>query len=138
MAEMARRHGIKVKLNITVVRRSWMKDFHPLIEQVQPERVKCFRALTLKGANDDRPDTWSITDEEFMAFRDRHSDVEGIVFEDNDNMVASYIMFDPIGRWMVDSGYENRFIEFDVLLREGFDSEVSLARYAGRNAVYDW
>jgi len=138
VAEMAHNHGIKVKLNITIVRRSWMKDFHPLIEQMQPERVKCFRALTLKGANDDRPDTWSITDEEFKAFKDRHSDVKGIVFEDNDNMVASYIMFDPIGRWMVDSGYEKRFIEFDVLRREGFDGEVSYARYVGRNAVYEW
>jgi radical S-adenosyl methionine domain-containing protein 2 len=138
VAEMAHRHGIKVKLNITVVKRSWMKDFHAIIEKMQPERVKCFRALTLKGANDDRPDTWSITDEEFESFKTRHSDVEDIVFEDNDDMVSSYVMFDPIGRWMVDSGYEKRFIEFDVLKRDGFDSEVNRDRYYSRNAVYEW
>ena len=138
VAEMAHRHGIKVKLNITVVRRSWMRDFHPLIEQIQPERVKCFRALTLKGANDDRPDTWSITDEEFQSFKDRHSDVEDIVFEDNEDMVSSYLMFDPIGRWMVDSGFNKRFIEFDVLKRQGFEDEISVDRYYGRNAVYEW
>ena len=138
VAEMAHRHGIKVKLNITVVKRSCMRDFHALIEQVQPERVKCFRALTLKGANDDRPDTWSITDEEFQSFKDRHSDVEDIVFEDNEDMVSSYLMFDPIGRWMVDSGFNKRFIEFDVLKRQGFDDEISVDRYYGRNAVYEW
>lgn len=138
VSEMAHRHGIKVKLNITVVRKSWMKDFKPFIEKVNPDRIKCFRALTLKGANDDRPDTWSITDKQFADFRTRHGSIKNIVFEDNDDMVASYIMFDPKGRWMVDSGYEKRFIEFEVVRREGFDSEVDIARYIGRNAVYDW
>ncbi len=138
VSEMAQRHGIRVKLNITVVRRSWMKDFKAFIEKVNPDRIKCFRALTLKGANDDRPDTWSITDEEFADFERRHEDIENIVFEDNDDMVASYIMFDPLGRWMVDSGYEKRLIDFEVVRREGFDREVDIKRYYGRNAVYDW
>ncbi len=138
VSEMAHRHGIKVKLNITVVRTSWMKDFKPLIEKVNPDRIKCFRALTLKGANDDRPDTWSITDEQFADFKGRHECIPNIVFEDNDDMVASYIMFDPLGRWMVDSGYEKRFIEFEVVKRDGFDSQVDIARYFRRNAVYDW
>ena len=138
VAEMAHRHGIKVKLNITVVRRSWMKDFRPFIEKVRPERVKCFRALTLKNANDDVPDTWSITDEQFEDFRRRHEDIGCIVFEDNEDMVSSYVMFDPMGRWMVDSGYEKRFISFEVLRREGLDREVDVEKYFGRNAVYEW
>lgn len=138
VAEMAHRHGIKVKLNITVVRKSWMKDFLPFINEVNPDRIKCFRALTLKGANDDIPDTWSITDEQFADFRRRHEDIGNIVFEDNEDMVSSYVMFDPMGRWMVDSGYEKRFKEFRTILRDGLDSEVDRERYYGRNAVYDW
>ena len=138
VADMARRHGIRVKLNITVVRRSWMKDFGPLIERVGPDRVKCLRALTLRNANDDVPDTWSVTDEQFHDFRRRHEGVPGIVFEDNDDMVSSYVMFDPLGRWMVNSGYEKRFISFEVVRREGLDREVDVERYFGRNAVYDW
>ncbi len=138
VSEMAHRHGIKVKLNITVVSRSWMKDFNPIIEVMNPDRIKCFRALTLKGANDDRPDTWSITDEQFAYFKRNHEHVQNIIFEDNDEMVASYVMFDPLARWMVDSGYEKRFIEFDVLRRDGFDSLVDVDRYFKRNAVYEW
>ena len=107
-----------------------------MIEDVHPERVKCFRALTVKGANDDVPDIWSITDEQFDSFKERHSDVEGIVFEDNDDMVASYVMFDPLGRWMTDIGYEKRFYDFEYLKEHGFESEVDVARYYGRNAVY--
>ena len=64
--------------------------------------------------------------------------MENIVFEDNDDMVASYIMFDPLGRWMVDTDYEKRFIEFEVVRREGFGSKVDVDRYFGRNAVYEW
>ena len=136
VAVCAHRHNINVKLNITVVRRSCHKDFHQLIEDVKPRRVKCFRALTLKGANDDIPDTWSITDNQFQEFINRHKDVDNIVFEDNDDMVASYIMFDPIGRWVVDSGYCKRFNDFEVVKKQGFESQVSLIRYGNRNAVY--
>lgn len=138
VAQMAREHGIKTKLNITVVRRSWMKDFGPFIEKVNPNRVKCFRALTLKNANDDVPDTWSITDEQFEDFRRRHEDIGNIVFEDNEDMVSSYVMFDPMGRWMVDSGYVKRIISFEVLRRGGLNMEVDLEKYYRRNAVYDW
>ena len=53
-------------------------------------------------------------------------------------MVSSYVMFDPLGRWMVDSGYQKRFIEFEVVRREGFGDEVDVNRYFGRNAVYEW
>ncbi|MBR4504962.1 MAG: viperin family antiviral radical SAM protein [Candidatus Methanomethylophilaceae archaeon] len=138
VARMAREHGIRVKLNITVVRRSWMKDFGPLTERIRPDRVKCFRALTLRNANDDVPDTWSVTNEQFADFRRRHEGIGNILFEDNEDMVASYVMFDPMGRWMVNTGYEKRFISFEVVRREGLGSEVDIERYYSRNAVYDW
>ncbi len=132
------RCGIKVKLNITAVKRSINKDFHALISEIDAERVKVFRALTLKGANDDIPDTWSVTDKEFKEFREKHDDCNRIVFEDNEDMVSSYLMFDPVGRWMVDKGGEKRFLPFETLIREGLESEIDVSRYYGRNAVYDW
>ncbi len=138
VAEVAHRLGIKVKLNITVVKRSVNKDFRDLIESIAPERVKVFRALTLKGANDDIPDTWSITDEEFESFKERHIGIPNLVFEDNSDMVAAYLMFDPKGKWMVDKGGEKRFLPFEQLVREGMESQIEINRYYGRNAVYDW
>lgn len=134
----AHRLGIKVKLNITAVRRSIGKNFGELIESIRPERVKVFRALTLKGANDDIPDTWSVTDDEFQSFRERHLTIPGIVFEDNEDMIGSYLMFDPIGRWMVNGGGTKRFLSFQTLVRDGLMSEVEASKYYGRNAVYDW
>lgn len=138
VAGLAHAYGVRVKINITVVRRSWNKDFRQFLSEVSPDRIKAFRALTLKNANDDIPDVWSITDEQFEYFRNLHRDVPEMVFEDNDDMVASYLMFDPLGRWMVDKDGEKRFLPFETLVREGLETQVDVNRYFGRNAVYDW
>ena len=138
VAALAHKYGIKVKLNITVVRKSCEKDFHPLISAINPDRTKVFRALTLKNANDDIPDVWSITDSQFESFKVLHSNIKGIVFEDNDDMICTYLMFDPIGRWMIDKDGEKRFLPFEKLLRDGFETVLDVKRYYGRNAVYDW
>ena len=137
-SEMAHKLGIKVKLNITAVRKSINKDFGSLIASIAPERVKVFRALTLKGANDDVPDTWSVSDMEFKSFKERHSELPNTVFEDNSDMIGSYLMFDPLGRWMVNKGGEKRFLPFEQLVRNGMESELEISRYYGRNAIYDW
>lgn len=138
VAEIAHRYGIKIKLNITAVRKSIDKDFRSFIESVAAERVKVFRALTLKGANDDVQDTWSVSDEEFESFREKHASMPGIVFEDNSDMIGSYLMFDPLGRWMVNKGGEKRFLPFESLIRNGMESELETSKYYARNAIYDW
>ena len=129
---------MKVKLNITVVRRSWNKDFHALIKEVGAERIKAFRALTLKNANDDRPDTWSITEEQYEQFKAAHRDTENMIFEDNSDMIGTYLMFDPLGRWMVNKDGKKRFLPFEQLCRDGLESMVDVDRYYGRNGVYGW
>ncbi|MBR4203500.1 MAG: viperin family antiviral radical SAM protein [Candidatus Methanomethylophilaceae archaeon] len=138
VAEEARGLGYNVKLNITVTRNGWNKDFRPLIEDMRPKRIKAFRALTVKNANDDVEDTWSITDEQFAFFRDRHRGIEGMVFEDNCDMIDTYLMFDPLGNWMVNSKGIKRFLPFEQLVRDGPNSILDIDGYYARNAVYDW
>jgi len=138
VSKMAHCRGIKVKLNITVVRRSWNKDFREYVSSISPDRTKVFRVLTLKNANDDIPDVWSITDQQFNSFVNLHKSVPGIVFEDNEDIVGSYLMFDPLGRWMVNKGCVKRFLPFEQMVRDGFDANVDVEKYYGRNAVYDW
>lgn len=138
ISKEARSPGYNVKINITVTRDSWHKDFRPFIEEVGPKRVKAFRALTLKGANDDVKDIWSISDEQFAMFKENHAGIPDMVFEDNDDMTCSYLMFDPMGNWMVDDGGRKRFLPFETLVRDGLESIIDVDRYYGRNAVYDW
>ena len=138
VSEWAHSYGIKIKLNITVVRQSWNKDFHGLITKVRPERIKAFRALTLKNANDDRNDTWSITEEQYNQFRIRHKDIPNMIFEDNSDMIGTYLMFDPLGKWMVNKDGEKRFLPFEQLRRDGLESMIDVNRYYNRNGVYEW
>lgn len=138
VSKWAHTYGMKVKLNITVVRRSWNKDFHTIISDVRPERVKAFRVLTLKNANDDRPDTWSISEDQYERFKMNHDDIKEMVFEDNSDIIGTYLMFDPLGRWMVNNGGEKRFLPFEQLHREGLESMIDVNRYYERNGVYDW
>lgn len=138
LAELAHELGIKVKLNITVLRQSWNKDFRKIIRMIRPDRIKVLRALTLKNANDDRPDTWSITDGQFEAFRKRHEGIPNIVFEDNSDMIGTYLMFDPIGRWTVNTGGEKRFLSFEQFVRDGPGSLLNIDGYYRRNGAYKW
>ena len=138
VADWAHENGMKVKLNITVIRQSWYKDFRAIIERIRPERIKAFRALTLKDSNDDRPDTWSVSKEKYADFKRRHDGITGIVFEDNSDMIGSYVMFDPLGRWMVNNDGIERFLPFEQFCREGLESMVDVDRYYGRNGFYKW
>ncbi len=138
IARKASDMGYNVKLNITVTQDSWSKDFRPLIEDIRPRRIKAFRAITIRNANDNSGDNWSITSEQFESFRENHCDVQRMVFEDNDDVIDSYLMFDPIGRWMVNSDGVQYFLPFEQLVREGPDSVLDVNRYYGRGAVYDW
>ena len=127
LAKSIRANGIGFKLNITVVRKSWHHDFNPLIDELRPDRIKVFRALSLANANDDREDSWSISDRQFSDFISRHEHQKNIIFEDNDLMAASYLMFDPIGRWTTNDGYVKQFHPFEQLVSEGiigFPQEV--------------
>ena len=138
VSEWAHTYGMKVKLNITVLKQSWNKDFHSFIKKVKPERIKAFRALTLKNANDDRVDTWSISDEQYAHFKTTHQDIDGMVFEDNSDMIGTYLMFDPLGRWMVNKDKEKNFLPFERLCRDGLNDMIDVERYYGRNGVYGW
>ncbi len=130
--------GYNVKLNITVTKNSWNKDFRPIIEEICPQRVKAFRVITIKGANDNYEDDWSITDEQFESFKRNHSTIEEMVFEDNLDMIDSYLMFDPLGRWMVNTGKVKALLPLEQLIRDGPESILNIDRYYGRRAVYDW
>lgn len=61
-----------------------------------------------------------------------------IVFEDNDDMLRTYLMFDPAGRWMTDGGGVKRFRPFRELLEGGMGTVLDVGRYYARGAVYEW
>ena len=100
-----RNPAIKIKLNTVVNRVNWQDDFSDLISLIQPDKWKVLRVLPVTDQS------MTVTNEEFRFFLNRHRKYRKIaVVEDNQDMVESYIMVDPQGRFFQNSpcsaGYE--------------------------------
>jgi radical S-adenosyl methionine domain-containing protein 2 len=130
-----RNPAIKIKLNTVVNRVNWQDDFSDLISQIQPDKWKVLRVLPVTDQS------MTITDEEFQFFLNRHRKHRKIaVIEDNQDMVESYIMVDPQGRFFQNSpcsaGYEYSQSILGVgaekaFSQVNFDVEKFSSRYPG-------
>ncbi|MEQ6886474.1 viperin family antiviral radical SAM protein [Salicola sp. Rm-C-2C1-2] len=100
-----RNPAIKIKLNTVVNQVNWEDDFSDLISLIQPDKWKILRVLPVTDRS------MTVTSEQFAYFVDRHRKYRSIsVVEDNQDMVESYLMLDPQGRFFQNSpcsaGYE--------------------------------
>lgn len=102
--KLARKYNpvVKCKLNTVVNSFNWQENLHTLIDTVQPDRWKVFKMLPTA----DTPKTskaqarFKISDAKYDDFLQRHRDFESIMApENNDAMVQSYFMVDPLGRF---------------------------------------
>ena len=141
VADMAHDAGMNIKLNITVVRQSWNSDFTEIIKRTKPNRVKVFQVLKVEGENESTFDECSVTAEQWSSFVSRHENIvlengEKIVFEGGNDMIDSYLMLDPVGRIMRNTGNKQSFSSFDEL--ESFDNVVDRKKYHDRGALHRW
>ncbi len=145
LAERCHAMGIRVKMNTVVTAMTWHEDMSAVVRAARPERWKLFQVLRVVGQNDGRVEPLLITAQQFEAFvcRHRHLAGEGIrlVPEDNEAMIDSYVMVDPMGRFFGNTGGVLRtsrpILDAGVegALREiGFDP-MKLDSRGGR---YDW
>ncbi len=143
VARLAHTFGIKVKLNITVVRQSYQQDFSELIRIINPERVKAFQVMRLEGHNGDVFDQYAITTEQFNQFIRRHENIQlsngqGPVFESSDVIVDSYLMLDPQGNVMRNTDNVFHVESYEALTEKGINNELDLNKYIRRGGIYAW
>ena len=143
VSRMAHEFGIKVKLNITVIRQSYWQDFSDIIRITDPERVKVFQVMKLEGHNEDRFDRFAVTPEQFEQFVERHQDIRlrnGLnpVFERTDDIVDSYLMLDPLGSVMRNSGNVYRTEPYGEFMAKGAEKVLDVEKYIRRGGDYDW
>lgn len=94
MLARAENPSLSIKLNTVVNAINAGEDMTSLINLMQPERWKVLRVLPVLSP------ALSITDEQFQGFVSRHAHLSAVMtVEDNQDMVKSYIMVDPIGRF---------------------------------------
>ncbi len=117
-AERVEKKGMIIMLNTVVSRLNLDEDMTPIVRKLRPVRWKVFQILPAMDMNAANWDKLKITGEEFQSFIERHSKLMPIV-EDNETMADSYVIIDPIGRFMQDSGkrhvYSTPILEVGVM-----------------------
>lgn len=103
---------LSIKINTVVNALNFTEDMSQLIEQLAPDKWKVLRMLPTITSD------LAIASHEFAEFVARHKKLGGIMAaEDNNDMVESYIMIDPHGRFFQNSSqgigyrYSNEIIE---------------------------
>jgi radical S-adenosyl methionine domain-containing protein 2 len=129
--------GMTLKINTVVNEANWQEDLLPLISGLAPARWKVLRMLPVVA------DELAVSNAQFRAFVDRHRTLADIMcVEDNGDMVQSYIMVDPHGRFFqnrVDGpGYDYSPPIIDVGALAAFDrmkwsSDKFASRYPSIN-----
>lgn len=112
--------SITLKINTVVNEGNWQENLTPLIATLAPSRWKVLRMLP--AVTEDL----AVNDIQFLSFVERHSALANIMcVEDNDDMVQSYIMVDPHGRFFQnrtgETGYDYSASIIDVGARSAFE-----------------
>ena len=90
--------ALRLKINTVVNALNFTENMTPFIRQLAPEKWKILRMLPTVTTD------LAIADHEFAEFVNRHTVLGSIISaEDNTDMVESYIMLDPRGRFFQNS-----------------------------------
>lgn len=90
-----------IKVNTVVNRENVHENLSPALRSLEPDKWKVFQMLPVYGS------AGTVTAAEFRKFLRRHAEFAHIlVSENSDQMTASYLMIDPMGRffWTSDGG----------------------------------
>ena len=90
--------SLKIKINTVVNINNYTEYLGDFIGLIKPDKWKIFQALSINSNKN------YCTDEQFKTFLFNHQNIDVKTFsETNDEMVNSYIMIDPYGRF-----YQNK------------------------------
>ena len=145
MADMLRRHGIRLKINTVVTRFNLNEDLSDFIIEACPERWKLFQVLPVSRQNDGTIGEYLVSDDAFHNYVAMSRRVEEhqikVVPESNDLMRGSYVMVDPAGRFFdnVAGGHTYSRPIIEVGVEEALcDVSTDLEKFLSRNGLYDW
>jgi len=138
-------YGYKLKINTVVSAVNVHEDLSNFINYAKPLRWKLFQMFPLKNKGIKNIEAFSISNDDLIAFYKKHlkhihKEIE-IVLENNDAMINSYIMIDPLGRFFNNTKFEYHYSQpiLEVGIKEAFNKiAVDVEKMQKRNAVYGW
>lgn len=108
---------LRVKLNTVVNALNFTEDMSQPIRQLAPDKWKVLRMLPTITSD------LAIADHEFAEFIGRHQQLgEIMAAEDNNDMVESYIMIDPHGRFFQNTQNANGYRYSEEILAVGAET----------------
>ena len=144
LVDLLEKYDLKIKINTVVNRLNWKEEMTDFIREVDPQRWKIFQVLKIEGENDHSFDDLMITKEQFSTFKEKNEMVltngTSPVFENNSEMIGSYIMIDPQGRLFDNMNGNISYQSVDILnMKESlanirFDSDL----FIQRGGIYEW
>lgn len=144
LSHLCREYGIKFKVNTVVNRFNFDEDMNLGITAIDPFRWKCFQVLIVKGENNSQTTLrdatrFSITDEEFQQFCEKHAHNKCLVPESNQVMRSSYLILDEYMRFLDKD--EDR--ASDSILDVGVEAALEKVNwdqdnFVVRGGLYDW
>ncbi len=144
LVDRIKKFGYGLKINTVVSSKNFNEDMSELISYALPKRWKVFQVLPIKGQNDDFIDDFKISDDQFQAFLNRHSDLSDItkiVPESNEHMQGSYAMVDPAGRFYDNEMGQHRYSKpiLEVGCQEAIKQvNYDLEKFIERGGIYEW
>jgi radical S-adenosyl methionine domain-containing protein 2 len=136
------RAGIRLKINTTVNSWNCNEDMVEFLRWANPDRLKMFQALTIDDINSSNAETFSISEQNFFNYVDRHrSGGIHLIAETATEMKGSYLMVSPDGSFFENMHGEYRFsspihdVGYYAALSE---IRVSSAKFHIRGGVYNW
>ena len=132
---------IDIKINTVINSNNFDEDLSSFIRSVNPSKWKIFKVLPSQGY------TSTITDTMFSVFLDKHSEFKSIIAsEDNNEMMDSYIMVDPLGRFFQNSNLTDGYVYSHPIVEIGvkkafsqinFSFDKFLGRYNNNEKLVD-
>ncbi|KOS16613.1 Radical S-adenosyl methionine domain-containing protein 2 [Escovopsis weberi] len=144
IAQWCRENDILFKLNTVVTRLNYQEDMNQHIETLSPFRWKVFQVLIVEGENDSEKTLrdarkFTITDDQFEDFCEKHKHHKSFVAEPNRLMAASYLLVDEYMRFIDKDGNKLSQSILDVGVEEAMkDIKWDVDAFEERGGVYDW
>lgn len=114
IGEIRKRNSqISIKINTVVSEYNYNEILFDSMNRINPDKWKIFKQL---GHSEG-----SISDDKFRRYIDNNASYSNapVFVEDNEDMVNSYLMIDPMGRFYQNTGKEGTYIYSDSIIETG-------------------
>jgi radical S-adenosyl methionine domain-containing protein 2 len=120
---------IALKFNIVVNEWNWDMKIAPSLLEFSPQKIKILREVPFKNRH-------GITDKQFNSFVETNGCKNNscIVTENSDDMINSYLMIDPSGRFF-ENGHENKYLYSEPIYKVGLEKSLNMIKFHERKFI---